>query len=331
MKSIEQFTTNKNKISYTLKKAYDIGLSDSDPENRYESMRRMEKMKNTLSSTSLSNNIVYSECNIDFMEIIPNLNNSNVLTELFESMTVQYLMDDMVADDMMSCFLQEMMERNKIIFVNLCIYNYNTERCDYDESVHGTTIVLIPTGNSYKLYYINSHGQDIKDAKEFHIILTQKRCKVFRFNDIIDFIFLEKYVKFLNNSIKNSNITYENNSKYNYMGANLQGGDSHGFCFAFPYLIYHHMCKYYNKRITKNNTTIPSFKTLLLNNDINIAIHSCFIDYLKIPFTHKNLNDIDLLDNTVVKMDYRFVKTIGNTFVSYITQPYFKISEERSI
>ena len=46
MKSIEQFTKNKNKISYTLKKAYDIGLSDSDPENRYESMRRMEKMKN---------------------------------------------------------------------------------------------------------------------------------------------------------------------------------------------------------------------------------------------------------------------------------------------
>lgn len=334
MLDIQHFTKNKNKISYTLKKAYDIGLSDSDPENSYESMKRINKMKNYITSKNLSKQIVYSECNLDFKEFVPNLTKKYNFNNLFESITVQYLIDDMVIDDMMNCFLNEMMERKKIIFINLCIYNYNTERCEFDESVHGTSIILIPNykkKSKYNLYYVNSHGQDMKDAKEFHIILTQKRCKVYKFNDIIDFLFLEKYVKYLNNYCKTCSILYEKNSNYNYMGANLQGGDSHGFCFAFPYLIYHHMCKYYNKKLTKNNTTISSFKTLLLNGKINIAVHSCFIDYLKINFTKENLSNIDLLDDTVVKMDYRFVKKLGNTFVSYITQPYFNINRLRSI
>ena len=34
MKDLLKFSNNKNKISYTLKKAYDIGFADSNPYNK---------------------------------------------------------------------------------------------------------------------------------------------------------------------------------------------------------------------------------------------------------------------------------------------------------
>ena len=320
MKDLYQFINNKNKIAYTLKKAYDMGFADSDSNDRSTTLNIMKKMQKHVCSSYLNTKISYAEMFIDFMDIIPNLNQKERLEDLFENFTIQYLVRNMQVDDMFCDYIKDEIKKKKIIFINLCIYNYNTERCEEDEAVHGTTMILIPHKNSYKLFYINSHGQDMKDNMEFHIIKTKKRCKVFKHGNVIDFIFLEKLVEYLNKT-QNITIDYDTTKYYNYWGANFQGGDSHGICFVFPYLIFYNFCKYYTKKkALMNNETVDNFKNLLLHGNINTLVHSCFINFM---------NDIDDVSNTntiddmVVKMDYRFIKKVSNCFVAFISQTEF--------
>ena len=70
---------------------------------------------------------------------------------------------------------------------------------------------------------------------------------------MIDFIFLKRFADYFN--MKHNNIlNYEKDKHYNYWGANFQGGDNHGICFVFPYIIYYNLCKYYTqKRTTRWN------------------------------------------------------------------------------
>jgi hypothetical protein len=76
MKDLYQFINNKNKISYTLKKAYDIGFADSNLYNK-KHLAIIHKMKSAITNTYMRNKIVYTEANIDFMNIIPYLNDAS--------------------------------------------------------------------------------------------------------------------------------------------------------------------------------------------------------------------------------------------------------------
>ena len=196
MKELLEFINNKNKIAYTLKKAYDLGFSDSDMEDRETTLNIIKKMQKLNTTAYYNRKITYAEMCIDFMNIIPNLSNDNRLIDIFDNLTIQYLVRNSQMDDMFLDFIKDEIKKKSIIFINLCILNYNTERCEEDEAVHGTTMIFIPHKESYKLFYINSHGQDMKDNMEFHIIKTKRRCKVFKHKDVIDFIFLKKLVEF---------------------------------------------------------------------------------------------------------------------------------------
>ena len=320
MKDLLEFINNKNKIAYTMHKAYELGFSDSDTEDRGKTLNIIKKMQKNITSTYFNRKISYAEMFIDFMNIIPHLSNDNRLVQMFENFTVQYLMKNCQMDDMFCEFMKDEMKKKSIIFINLCILNYNTERCEEDEAVHGTTMIFMPHKESYKLFYINSHGQDMKDNMEFHIIKTKRRCKVFKHKDVIDFIFLKKLVDYINLT-QNVNITYEKNKYHNFWGANFQGGDSHGICFVFPYLIFYNLCKHITeKKALLNGETVDNFKKLLLTGNINKMVHSCFIDFMK------NIDDVDdtnKIDDMVVEMDYRFIKKVSNCFIAYISQSCF--------
>lgn len=321
MKGLYEFMKNKNRISYTLQKAYDMGFSDSDAYCRYKSLKKLQKMKTHITTTYMNNKIVYSEINIDFMQIIPYLNNISRMNEIIENFTVQYLFNKKVMDDMFEDYLIEQMQKKKLIFINVCIYNYNTERCDEDEAVHGTTMIFVPNKEKYDLYYINSHGYDMKDSKEFHIIKTKTRCKIFKYNNVIDFIFLKRFADYFN--MKHDNIlNYEKDKHYNYWGANFQGGDTHGICFVFPYIFYYNMCKYYTqKKELLDGTIVDKFSTLMLSGNINRLVHSCFVEFMN---GIDDIDNTDAIDNMVVKMGYRFIKKVSNSFISYISQPCFQ-------
>lgn len=316
MKDLYQFINNKNKISYTLKKAYDIGFADSNPYNK-KHLAIFHKMKSAITNTYMRNKIVYTEANIDFMNIIPYINDATRMNEIISNMTIQYYRNGHVVYDMMEDYLLEQMGRKKIIFINVCINNYNTERCEEDESVHGTSMIFMPHKNKYHLYYINSHGLDMKDYNKFHIIKTKSRCKVFKYNNVIDFIFLEKLTDYFNTKCGDK-IVYKKDKIHNYWGANFQGGDSHGICFVFPYLIFYNLCKHYTeKKELLNGLVVDKFKKLLLDGNINRLVHSCFVDFMKdVP----DIDNTNMIDDLVVKLDYRFIKKVSNCFVAYISQ-----------
>ena len=320
MKDLLEFINNKNKIAYTLKKAYDLGFSDSDMEDRETTLNIIKKMQKLNATSYFNRKITYAEMCIDFMNIIPNLSNDNRLIDIFENLTIQYLVRNSQMDDMFLEFIKDEIKKKSIIFINLCILNYNTERCEEDEAVHGTTIILLPHNGSYKLFYINSHGQDMKDNMEFHIIKTTRRCKDFKHKNVIDFIFLEKLINYINLT-QDLNIIYEKNKYHNFWGANFQGGDSHGICFVFPYLMFYNLCKYITeKKALLNGEIVDNFKHLLLSGNINRMVHSCFIDFMK---KIDDVDNTDKIDDMVVEMDYRFIKKVSNCFIAYISQSCF--------
>jgi hypothetical protein len=323
VKDLYQFMKNKNKISYTFKKAYDLGFSNSssDVDDNKNPLSMIQKMKFAISNTYMRNKLAYADVNIDFMNIIPYLNNIERMNEIISSITIQYLRNNVFMEDMMEDYLIEQMQVKKIIFINLCIYNYNTERCTEEEAVHGTSIIFIPIKDKYHLYYINSHGYDMKDSMEFHIIKTKSRCKVFKYNNVLDFIFLERFTNYFNMNYGSNKLIYKKDKVHNYWGANFQGGDNHGICFVFPYIIFYNLCKYYTqKKALLDGSSLDTFKNLMLNGNINTMIHTCFVDFMD------NIDDIyntDAIDDMVVKLDYRFIKKISNCFIAYISQSYF--------
>lgn len=321
MKELYQFLNNKNKISYTLNKAYDLGFASAGDNNETKCLHRIDKMKASVTNSYMADKILYTDVNIDFMDIIPYSNNIDQLNEVISNITTQYLVDGCVVDDMLGDYLIEQMDNQKIIFINLCINRYNNDRCEEEDSIHGTSMIFIPHKDKYNVYYINSHGNDMKTSTEFHIIKTKTRSKVLKLGTPIDFIFLESFVKYMNTKYDNR-LVY--NISHNYFGANLQSGDNHGICFVFPYLIFYNLCKYYTqKKELFEGSYIDNFETLLVNGNIKTLVHSCLIDFIDTLDTIEKIDDTNTIDDIIVKLDYRFIKKVSNAFVAYVSQSCF--------
>ena len=85
MKELLEFINKKNKIAYTMHKAYELGFSNSDTDNREKPLTIIKNMQKTLTSSYFYNKISYAEMCSDFMNIIPHLSNENRLIEMFEN------------------------------------------------------------------------------------------------------------------------------------------------------------------------------------------------------------------------------------------------------
>ena len=75
MKDLLDFINNKNKIAYTMHKAYELGFSDSDIDDRETTLSIIKKMQKLNTTTYFNRKISYAEMCIDFMNIIPYIEN----------------------------------------------------------------------------------------------------------------------------------------------------------------------------------------------------------------------------------------------------------------
>ena len=120
--------------------------------------------------------------------------------------------------------------------------------------------------------------------------------------------------------------------KDTYDGVNLQSGDGHGICFVFPFVIWYYFGNFYNKTREIDDITIPSVKHMLLSGNINRFVHSAFVDFSE-KFKNifiENIREfrnkkerIRTLENSIIKDGTYFIKKLGNTMVSYLTQAYY--------
>ena len=319
MKSLESFKDSKNKISYTLQKAYEMGFSNPDVNNKKKPLSILNKIKKSVTSKAYNDKIIYAEMPVNFIDVIPNLYKNN--NSIFDTFQPYFLFDNDIYCNSLLSFLVNNFTEKKIIFIHLSITGYFIDREEESNySTHGTCMIFVPNKDLYEAYYINSHGHDMTFTNSYSVMLSRSRTKLYKFNEPVDFVFMEKLVSFINEK-SDFNVRYTKTNDHNYYGSNLQSGDNHGICFIFAYVIYYNLCKYFTKKKELSGIRPRSFKSLLLNGEIDIMVHSCFMDHVKDVDIY---DDADIIDDVLVRMDYRFIKNVTNSFIRFANQKYFQ-------
>jgi hypothetical protein len=229
-----------------------------------------------------------------------------------------------------------MMHYKQVIFLSLTIEDYGADTYKDKKSkmiAHGTTAILLPIGDNYKMFYINSHGRDMKTTNFYDFPLTKTRDKHIVFDESIDTHIMKFLVSKFNRRENNKvHLEFNGDSKDTYNGVNLQSGDGHGSCFIFPYIMWYYFGLYYNKMRVVGDITIPTVKHMLLSGNINKFVHSAFIDFsdkFKNCFVENirefktKKQNIDTLERCVINGGTIFIKKIVNTTMSYLTQAYY--------
>ena len=119
-------------------------------------------------------------------------------------------------------------------------------------------------------------------------------------------------------------IKYNNTSKHNYYGCNLQNGDFHGVCFIFPLIIWYYFNKFYDKKRyvgARKTIIIPSVNEMLKQKNLDLFVKTCFLDFSqefgKYLISSKN----EFLNMFIEKKNTRLIKQILHKFICFITQP----------
>jgi len=240
-----------------------------------------------------------------------------------------YLKEDFLKDIIKSSFAKK-----KILFIILDFIDYGLDDDIKDKNVyvpHVCLLLLIPNGESYEAFYINSHGKDMLIYNTFEFKISSKKKRTIQYDHPVDLMFVKTFVDFMNQQVQ---IKYDFTEKHNYFGADYQSGDKYGICFIFPYIIWYYFGKYYNNSRTivskGKEYTIQPNKEMLLNGDLTECIESYLIDlnknykemYVKM-LESKNYNRIYYvrkLDKVLEKSKDYFVKKLLNVFMPFFSQ-----------
>jgi len=236
--------------------------------------------------------------------------------------------------------IAEDISKNKAIFLNVDLggYGYNEESNFYK---HGISIIFQPDKDCYKGIIINSHGNSTNC--EIETILSKRRIKKVIYKEGIDVALMRKLVKFLNKHLSSlQTIKYIGDETDTYLGANLQSSDWRGFCYMYPFIIFHYYGQYYNsERYLDDILKIESSSKLLKNGNVTRFVHSIFAEFNE-RFKEKiieikNSEDkkyFNILDNVIISQDYRFIKDIISPYLSFLKQclnnnPYLEYNEKK--
>ena len=330
------FLNQKCKLAELFSTAEKYGLNIGDCDSYPHHV--CQEMINILPSKHFSKQIEVVETTFVYSEIIRHMegNGPFIPVEAGQSECKTKKNGTYIGFLWMSLFdcLDYMISMKKIIFLRIGIHDYGADKFKDKKSemiAHGTVAILIPNGNTYKMFYINSHGQDMVTTNFYDFPLTRTRDRHITLNESVDTHIMKFLVEKYNERLV-YRIEFNGDKQDTYLGANLQSGDGHGLCYLFPYIIWYYFCKNYNKTREINEVTIPSVRKMLLSGNINRFIHSCFTDFDD-KFADKFVENIrefrskqkciDTLENIIIKGDTRFIKKIGNATIGYLTQAYF--------
>jgi len=272
--------------------------------------------------------------NISYITTYINLHDVFINETNFEDCFAYYYEND-------ECQVLELFEKiiedvskNKAIFINLDVGGYGY---DEDEEAnfyrHGISIILQPCKNNYKGFIINSHGNDI--MSDFDVILSRRRIKAINYKEGVDVALMKKLVAYLNKHLIDNSlqtIKYKGNRKDTYLGTNLQCSDWRGYCYMFPFIIFHYYGYYYNdSRSLNDELVIESSKKLLERGYLIKFVHGIFAEFNK-RFKEKiieidnseNKKYFEELEKIIQKQDYRFIKDFASPYLSFLRQKCLK-------
>ena len=245
----------------------------------------------------------------DFLQMIPALSNPDAICFINETMDCGFYNKNLeYLEEFANIVLTECMEAGKIIYVVLNIENYEMDELETGNEYghHCTSLIFYPKEDGdYDCFYITSHGEDMTLTTNFDVRITRRRYRRISFDEPIDVVCVKQYLTFLQKSMKefkcNIKLHYDGTKNHNYYGPNLQCGDNHGVCFAFPLIIWYYLSNFYKKErylITEKNTLrVPPLEHLLKQKDLIFMVNTCFLAF------HKKYEDI-LMEDKIDKKSY---------------------------
>ena len=230
----------------------------------------------------------------DFKKIFPLLKKGGKLNDLYETMECgQYTKDMKFIMGFLHIVLAVAMEESKFIYVVLSIENYELDEFDDGNKYghHCTALMFYPKShNEYDCFYINSHGERMMGTKDFDDRYTRRRYTRYSFEEPIDVVCIKSYLSFLQKAFveleNRIQISYDGTKYHNYYGPNLQGGDDHGVCFAFPLIIWYYISNFYNKErirvdVDEKEHAILPMNVYLEKRDLISLVNACFLVFHK--------------------------------------------------
>uniref|UniRef100_A0A6C0FAI9 Uncharacterized protein n=1 Tax=viral metagenome TaxID=1070528 RepID=A0A6C0FAI9_9ZZZZ len=244
-----------------------------------------------------------------------------------------YVNNELFSFELFEKIVEDVANR-KAIFLNVAVggYGYNKDE-DSNFYIHSISIIFQPDKDCYKGIIINSHGN--ATSHEIETIMSRKRIKKVLYKEGIDVALMRKLVTFLNKHLINNSlqtIKYIGNKKDTYLGANLQSSDWRGFCYMYPFIIFHYYGEYYNsERKLDDCLTIQSSSKLLKNGNIMKFVNGIFAEFNE-KFKEKiieiknseNKKYLNSLEDVIVSQDYRFIKDIISPYLSFLKQKCLK-------
>jgi len=230
-------------------------------------------------------NIILLQCHWNFREMAIALELSRE-KEIYKKMKCGYYDEELkYKEGIFHNELMENMRKGKCIYVILNMENYGMMEGTNEYAHHCTSLIFYPRmGGNYDCFYINSHGEDFLLTNHFDIRLTRTRKRKIVYGEPPEIVYLKRYLQYLRKNIVKRNyeiqIHYNHTKWHNYYGANLQSGDGHGVCFAFPLVIWYYLSNFYThtRRYTHKEQCliIPSMESLLKQKKIITMVNSCF-------------------------------------------------------
>ena len=220
------FQTTIQSLLPTLEK-YGLEETSMSTHNQYQSYSAIRK------SNQLDKTLRILQVNINMIELWFQKQSFNTL--LAEEAYSDYYIED--------CFIDLLVESMSLgqtiwIFFDYTDYVVSDEHSKFEYESHGTCGILIPNQlGVYSFYYINSHGRFLNYELECDYRLSTTRKKSIDLSTFknLDHWFLQQFVDTLR---KYRSIQFTFTPNYVYMGPDLQVGDTHGFCYLFPFVMF---------------------------------------------------------------------------------------------
>ena len=240
-------------------------------------------------------NILMFHLHWDFKKMLPILDNEQALKDVFDTLECGFYTKNLVyRETFPHIALTEAMEEGKLIYIVLSIENYELDEMPGGNEYghHCTSLIFYPREtNHYDCFYINSHGEDMTLTTKFDDYITRRRYTRYTFDESIDVVCIKKYIAFLGQAFvdleSRVQITYDGTKYHNYYGPNLQSGDDHGVCFAFPLIIWYYISNFYRtERLLwdaemQSSINLPSFQLLFEKKDLITLVDLCFFIFHK--------------------------------------------------
>jgi hypothetical protein len=278
----------KANVRKLLKTVSDLGFDDT--ETSTETNKLISRINKDFSKAT-AKKLTQLTVEFDFSTIVPNLYARKSNKDIYLDIDATDLSED---SNNLFEYLFELIKKKKIIFLNITLMNYFYTKKGKDESVHSVAAILFPKKDgSYRFYYINSHGKDVRDYNEYCINQKGKKKKeTLTLKNSYEILFIRDFLKCLRAYLKNNylkrNIHFDDTRTYLYSGANLQAGDDHGVCFLFTLLVYYYLGVFMNKtrKVTdtidikgKTKIEIPKSKDMIEGGNLTDFVYYSVMDY----------------------------------------------------